>query len=315
MLTAGLPRFARTGLLAAALSLALLARAGAAGSEDQSGDEDTEAPPKFPTTEFADGAKSASVTVGDIVAGISQVRRPDVDPENDVPVLQVSVAGQRVIEVPGVVSGFDTPAAAASIAEMDPSNKHAEVYFSSFSGGAHCCSHVVVAEETTPGKWVAVEIGDFDGDGNYLDDLDGDGLAEIVTVDNRFLYEFDCYACSAAPLVIHTVRAGKAVDVTAEPRFQAAQRDWLKRMETDVDPDEQWTSAGYLAGWVAAKARVGEGADALKQLKAHWDYQTDVGEEVCTTGGDIDTCPKKSQVIMKFPDRLEKFLKDNGFPL
>ena len=54
---------------------------------------------------------------------------------------------------------------------------------------------------------------------------------------------------------------------------------------------------------------------ALKQLKAHWDYQTDVGEEVCTTGGDIDTCPKKSQVIMKFPDRLEKFLKDNGFPL
>jgi hypothetical protein len=314
MLTAGLPRLARSGLLAAAFSLALMARAGAAGADDQS-DDDADAPPKYPTTEFAEGAKSASVTVGDIVAGISEVRRADLDPNADVPVLQVSVAGQRVIEVPGVASGLDTPATEASIAEMDPGNKHAEVYFSSFSGGAHCCSKVIVAEETTPGKWVSVDVGDFDGDGNYLDDVDGDGLAEIVTVDNRFLYEFDCYACSASPLVIYTVRAGKAANVTAEPRFLPAHRDWLKRMEADVDPDEQWTSAGYLAGWVAAKARVGEGADALKQLKAHWDYQTDVGDEVCTTGGEPENCPKKNKVIMKFPERLEKFLKENGFPL
>ena len=103
----------------------------------------------------------------------------------------------------------------ASIADIDPGNKHPEVYFASYSGGAHCCTHVVIAEEQGA-KWVAVTVGDFDGDGRYLDDLDHDGVAEVVTVDNRFLYQFDCYACSSAPLQIYTVRDGKSVDVTTD---------------------------------------------------------------------------------------------------
>src|SRR5262249_46992394 len=139
--------------------------------------------PKYPTTEFAEGAQSASVTVGDVTAGVSMVRRPDIDPNADVPVLQVMVGGVRVLETPGVASGMDVPAAEASIAEIDPGNKHQEVYFASYSGGAHCCTHVVIAEEQGA-KWIAVPIGDFDGDGRYLDDLDHDGLAEIVTADN-----------------------------------------------------------------------------------------------------------------------------------
>ena len=301
----------RAALIAGALTLALVARA--AAQTDEGEDDDGEAAPKYPTTEFAEGAKSASVTVGDVSAGISVVRRADLDPDNDVPVLQVTVGGKLVIEVPGVASGLDAPAAQASIAEMDPANKHQEVFFSSYSGGAHCCSTVKVAEETANGKWISIDVGDFDGDGNYLDDLVGDGVAEIVTVDNRFLYEFDCYACSAAPLIIYAIRGGKAVDATVDPRFLPAHREWLKRMESDVDEDERWTSPGFLAGWVASKARVGEGADALEQLKSHWDYQTDVGEEVCTTGDDLDACAKKDVVILKFPDRLERFLRKEGF--
>jgi hypothetical protein len=249
------------------------------------------------------------------------VRRKDLDPNFDVPVLKVTVDGEEVLETPGVASGLDYPAAEASIAEIDPDNKHQEVYFTSFSGGAHCCTAVTVAEELGR-KWVAVPVGytdtggnfrDFDGDGNFLEDLDGDGVAEIVTVDNRFLYTFDCYACSAAPLTIFTVRGGKQVDISGETRFQAAHRDWLKQIEDSQEPAQRWTSPGFLAGWVAAKARVGEGAAAYAALLAHWDAKGDQGEEVCLTGADIDACPKKQRVVMKFPERLKRFLDQTGY--
>src|SRR5690606_22187736 len=154
--------------------------------------------------------------------------------------------GRRVIEVPGVASGFDFPAADASIAEIDPGNGRPEVYFTSYSGGAHCCSTVIVATDT-PRGWVAVPVGEFDGDGDYLDDLNGDGVAEVATVDNRFLYTFDCYACSAAPLVIYGVRDGRLVDLSGDRRFLAAHRDWLRQLEEGVDPADRWTSPGFLA--------------------------------------------------------------------
>ncbi len=274
--------------------------------------DDGEEKPKYPTTEFAEGATSASVAVGDITAGVRQVRRPEIDKDFDVPVLEVLVGGKRVIEVPGVASGMDYAAAEASIAEIDPENRHQEVYFSSYSGGAHCCSNVVVAEEVGD-KWVKVDVGDFDGDGNFLDDLDGDGLAEISTVDNRFLYQFDCYACSAPPLMIYAVRGGKAVDVTREPRFLNAHREWLKQMESNIEPEDRWTSAGFLAGWVAEKVRLGEGVEAYKELMAHWDAGSDIGEEVCLTGGELDACPRASRSILKFPDRLKLFLTQSGY--
>jgi hypothetical protein len=299
-----------TGRLAAAALFIGLAVSPAL-AEDDGGGDDT---PKYPTTEFEEGATSASVTAGDITATIRMVRRPDIDKDYDVPLLDVTVGGKPAIEVPGVVSGMDIPAAEASIAEIDPDNHHQEVYFTSYSGGAHCCSHVVVAEELGD-KWVSVEVGDFDGDGNYLNDLDGDGAAEISTVDNRFLYQFDCYACSAAPLVIYTVRGGKSADVTRDKRFEKAHREWLRQMEENIDPGEKWKSPGYLAGWVAEKALLGEGAAAFKDVEAHWDRAADEGEEICTTGQDIDSCPKASRVVMKFPDRLKLFLQQNGYPL
>jgi len=297
--------------LAAGLALTL-ASAGFAGENDDQSQEVQTDEPKYPTTEFEEGAKSASVTVGDLTAGISMERRPEIDANHDVPVLQVMVGGVRVLEAPGVTSGTDEPATEASIAKIDPASRHPEVYFASYSGGAHCCTHVIVAQEVGD-KWVAVPLGDFDGDGRYIDDLAKEDVAEIVTVDNRFLYQFDCYACSSAPLLIYTVHAGKSVDITTDERFLPIHREYLKHMEEDADPDQRWSSAGFLAGWVAEKVRVGEGADAFKQLTQHWDLGTDVGEEVCTTGAELDACDKKDRKIMKFPDRLKLFLQQSGY--
>lgn len=284
----------------------------AAGSASAVSAQEELQPTDYPVTEFAEGAKSAAVTVGNLTAGVSQALRPEIDPNIEVPVLEVMVDGKTVLTVPGVGSGLDFVAAEARIAEIDPDNKSEEVYFSSYSGGAHCCNTVVVAEEVGD-KWVGVTVGEFDGDGNYLDDADGDGLAEIVTVDNRFLYTFDCYACSAAPLTMTTVRGGQVIDISAEPRFLPAHRDWLKQIEEGVDPAQRWTSAGYLAGWVAAKIRVGEGPDAWQQLSANWNTAADQGEEVCLTGGELEDCPKKNRAVLSFPERLKLFLEETGY--
>jgi hypothetical protein len=283
-------------------SSALLAQ-----SDDADGDK-----PLFPTAELAEGAKDATLTDSGITARIFQERRPQVDPDDDVPVLQVIIGGKTVLEHVGAASGMSVPAMSVSIANIDPTNKSPEVYFSSYTGGAHCCSDIVVATETDKG-WVAVPIGAFDGDGDYLQDLNDDDEAEIVTVDNSFLYTFDCYACSAAPLVIKTVRDGKAVDITTEPRFAKAHRDWLKQLEDDSDPVARWKSPGFLAGWVAASIRAGEGEQAFAQVQKRWDLASDPGEETCTTGADIDACPAADRKMLKFPERLKLFLDRNGY--
>ena len=293
-------------LPAAAVVVALAMAAAVAQAQDNTDK------PEFPTTTFADGATSASVSVGDVTATVRLLRSQPPNPDTDKVWLRVKVKGFPVAAAYGPDAGFDVPEAEASIAEIDPGNRYPEVYFAAYTGGAHCCTDVIVAEQQPLG-WVTVDVGEFDGGGDYLQDIDHDGLAEIVTVDNRFLYTFDCYACSAAPLVIHTVRNGKVVDVSTDPRYLSAHRDWLAELEDTVEPSQRWTSAGFLAGWVAAKVRVGEGADAWKALKAHWDYAHDQGEETCLTGADIDACPKGQLKVMKFPDRLKLFLDHNGY--
>ena len=193
---------------------------------------------------------------------------------------------------------------------MDPTNHHKEVYFSSSDGG--CCRTVIVAEEVRD-AWVAVPVGDFNGDGGYLQDLSGDGIAEIATIDASFITRFDCTACSAAPRVIYTVKEGNVVDLTTDTRFLAAHRDWLKQIEDAVEPAQQWKSPGFLAGWLGEKIRLGEGAAAWQAISAHWDFANDPGEEVCPNGDDPDQCEKKDRKVLQFPERLRLFLNSAGY--
>ena len=300
--------FGRSGLFGLVMTAAM---AGAVGPSVAQEAADDAANP-YPTTEFAEGATEASVSDSGITVRVFQERRPNIDPDDDVPVFQITVDGKMVLEHVGSASGMSVPGMSASIVEIDPTNDSKEVYLSNYTGGAHCCSEVVVAEKT-PSGWVAVEVGAFDGDGDFLQDLTGDGVAEIVTVDNRFLYTFDCYACSAAPLVIRTLRDGKVVDITTEPRLAKAHREWLKQLEEGADPDERWKSPGFLAGWVAQSVRAGEGPQAFAAVVDKWDLKTDEGEEVCLTGGDVDSCAKGQLKVLKFPDRLKLFLDQNGY--
>ena len=109
------------------------------------------------------------------------------------------------------------------------------------------------------------------------------------------------------------MRDGAVVDVSADPRYLPAHRDWLAQLVDSVEPAQRWTSPGFLAGWMAEKIRLGDGAEAWKQLKAHWNSAADEGEETCTTGADLEACPRGDVKLLKFPERLKLFLERNGY--
>ena len=100
---------------------------------------------------------------------------------------------------------------------------------------------------------------------------------------------------------------------TGELRFLPAHRAWLKEIEDSVEPDARWSSKGFLAGWLAEKIRLGEGAGAWAELYGRWNFAEDEGEEACPNGDDPDACAKKDRKVLKFPERLRLFLTDADY--
>lgn len=204
---------------------------------------------------------------------------------------------------------------------MDPNNPHPEIVFSSYTGGAHCCSDTRIITSSKNGtKWQEIEVGSFDGaplaardvdsDGRF--EVDSDGRFEMVVRDNRFLYAFGCYACSAAPLQILQLRGRSINNVSADKAFVEAHRTSLAGMiksYSDGNPE----SNGFLAGYVGQKIRLGEGAEAF--ARKYYDKTTDWGLESCSVALDANSnCP--GEVLrLSFPDALKRFLDEAGYPL
>jgi hypothetical protein len=231
------------------------------------------------------------------------------------PVVMVSVAGTKAIEVEGAESFPDNPVFLVQVAEMDPSNPQPEVILSSYTGGAHCCSDTNVMTSSADGKrWSDIEMGMFDGGPLEARDLDGDGRYEFATRDNAFLYTFGCYACSTAPLQILQLDKGKLVDVSAEPKFRPAQIDNLKHIIEWANDEADRN--GFLAGYVGQKVLLGEGAEAWKLMLEHHDRESDWGLDWCKVKrDDMGKCPPGQAEMLKFPQALERFLGEAGYEL
>ncbi|MDJ0930111.1 hypothetical protein [Breoghania sp.] len=185
---------------------------------------------KPPRADLSDVLPAAEIVQGDLRARVSMVAASE-DPSMKAPMLEVVFGNQSVLRIEGVPSGWDSPQGTIEIHEIDPANNTPEVVFTSFFGGAHCCTQVHVASADKAGDWHDVDVGFFDGEGGTFADLDGDGEAEFKNFDNNFLYAFDCYACSDAPLLIYAVTGGKVVDVSRKEAFTRFHREWLAGME------------------------------------------------------------------------------------
>ena len=197
------------------------------------------------------------------------------------------------------------------IVELDPRNSSPEIMFSAFTGGAHCCSVPVFISEVEPGDWTITSYQMIDGGPPFLEDIDGDGAAEIITIDQTFLYAFDSYAASYSPMRVEQLRDGVIKDVTRSKTGRAQLKTQLNEMEADADNNpDLWRSNGYLSAWVALKSFLGEGKSAWKKMLLLYDRQSDFGTYECAdkTLKAFD-CPSEKLVMIPFPDALEAHLK------
>lgn len=230
------------------------------------------------------------------------------------PLLSLSVEGKRVLSVEGAESFPDNPVFLVQIAEMDPGNPYPEVVFSTFTGGAHCCSDTRVLASSRDGRtWRSIEIGMFDGGPLGVSDLDGDGRYEFSMHDNAFLYTFACYACSTAPFKVLRLEDGKLVDASSAPAFRDRHVNALRRMIEWAGEDMD--ANGFLAGYVAQKILLGEGAQAWKFMLKYYDRKGGWGLETCSVKQtDLGECPGK-EIKLTYPQALEHFLRQAGYEL
>jgi uncharacterized protein YecT (DUF1311 family) len=209
--------------------------------------------------------------------------------------------------------GQEEPAAAVSLMKIDPSTPAPQVVLSYFWGGAHCCTMTRIATVDAAGQWHVVDAGALDGEGYEFKDLDRDGGSELISVDNSFLYAFDCYACSYAPTRVQKLIGTALQDVTRAPRYQPFLRYQLRQMEKQATDNDQWHSNGFLGGWVASKSLVGELWDAWRTMLARYDRQSDWTMEECLTGAQVDKCPPDKLRKLNFPAALAKHLLSQGY--
>jgi len=258
---------------------------------------------------------SGSLRSGAVEACAQQQRRIN---ERGNPVIQplvmVRVDGREVGRLIGAEKS-GTPIAVIQIAEMDPRNPYPEVLLSSFTGGAHCCNQIQVLTSDPNGhQWREVELGPFDGAASPAEDPLHNGRYLIIAVDNRFLYRFDCYACSRAPARIWQLEGDQFIDATHHSDFLPLHRRNLQRMADWFKQRSPASPNGFLAGYVANKDLVGELFDGWERMKQRYDASSDWGLSECK--GDLDDKGKclGIEIIHKtFPEALRAFLIETGY--
>ncbi len=235
-------------------------------------------------------------------------------PQYQVPIVTVTVSGRQVARLEGEDISWEVPPVGIQIVEMSPGNSHAEVVVSFYTGGAHCCSQTKVVSSNRSGrKWDVVDVGRFDGGPQMATDLDGDGRYEFADRDNAFLTAFGCYACSSAPLKVLRLEDATIKTVSDDPRYRAAHVAWLKEMVAQTQADEVDANA-FLAGYVAQKILLGEGAEAWAIMEEHYNSSSSDGLEQCEQlPGSDGKCPGRT-VRRDFPSSLAVFLNVRGYP-
>ena len=240
----------------------------------------------------------------------AQIREPA---ENDGDRVVVTVRGQPVARF-----HFTDFSRLSDVffAEMDPANGFPEVIVEEYTGGAHCCTQIWVVRapaKWTRGRWRVLDLGGFDGSGFKPRDLDGDGLAELELHDGAFLYLYSSYVGSYPPPKILSVRHGKVVDLTRKASMRPILRKEEARMRQWIAEAAKEKSEinGLLAGYVALKLLLGEGAEGWRlMLEKHQPTRIDY----CPLPGrgNTDGCPVPV-LKLPYPVHLLITLRELGY--
>jgi hypothetical protein len=203
----------------------------------------------------------------------------------------------------------------AGLLKLDPQTEGPQLVFTRYTGGAHCCTQTWIATAARDAiGWSLIDAGALDGGGFYYEDADGDGALEIMHVDNDFLYAFDSYAGSFAPIRVQQLRGNQLDDVSNRPEMAHLLKRDLARMEFEAKLDPgMWKSNGFLAGWVAAKQRLGQGDDAWQTVLENLEQNSDFGPQACKTGKPVEDCPYEDLERIPVAKALAQFLAERDY--
>ena len=84
-----------------------------------------------------------------------------------------------------------------------------------YSGGAHCCSSLLIAE-ILGDKFVVLDTGFYGNSGFTIEDMNKDGIKEIVSGNDMFAYAFTNYAETRFPLKVQKLQNGKLTEITGQ---------------------------------------------------------------------------------------------------
>jgi len=211
----------------------------------------------------------------------------------------------------------------AAIRRIDPSTPLPQVLITGFSGGAHCCTSTAVATTGTAEAWQFIGLEHIDGDEgfNFLDP-NHDGNNVLVDSADGFSYHFSSYAGSFRPTRIRRLTGTALLDVTKEPAYRNFLLRELRDMERISVRYGISEPNGYLAGWVAQKALVGQLDDAWRTMLTTYDPRSTWGLEACTLdepvwvklpGYSAPSCPEGEEVNYPFPKSLALHLVGLGY--
>ncbi len=200
---------------------------------------------------------------------------------------------------------------------LDAASRVPQVVASVYTGGAHCCAITSIIGRDAQGRWTATspdELGGEDRPG--FADADGDGVPEIITQDGRFLYLFASHAGSYTPDVIWRYHAGRLSDITTDPAVRPWLEGSLKRSEHFWIQQGKSEPNGFMADYVAMKARMGEFSQGWSWMLSRYDHHPDKAflPTLCDLKkGNPKTCSGAEKRPAPFPEVLASFLLSAGY--
>jgi hypothetical protein len=180
-----------------------------------------------------------------------------------------------------------------------------EVLVDLYSGGAHCCSMLLIyGFDPAVGKYRRLRR-DFGNPGYTLRDADGDGRTEIFTEDDRFSYLFGSYLESARPLMILRYDGRRTVDVTREfPAEVERHSKRILRLYKQLRREKDLDLRGVLAAWQADNYLIGPDAAAQG-----WEYL-----KVAQRRGELKRTGANGGVTNgRYLKKLRSYLKKFGY--
>lgn len=114
------------------------------------------------------------------------------------------------------------------------------IFLDLYSGGAHCCSSLLICEIKN-NKFVILDSAFYGNSGYIIEDMDKDGVKEIISGNDMFAYAFTNYAETRFPLRVQEFKNGKLNVITG--RFKSELISEAGYFEADL---EEFVKQGFV---------------------------------------------------------------------